>query len=97
MSEIKFAKGEWVAKDNGYYFDVHEVDESGCYLDQVCMGVSYENKEKAYLIATAAEMYVMLEKVAQAQKDAHNEIDHSDSLYNLYGDIELLLAKARGE
>lgn len=75
------------------------------YDATIIMGVGDHTDEEtngnesanAHLIAAAPEMYAMLEKVAQAQKDAGNEIEHSDLLYNLYGDIELLLAKARGE
>lgn len=42
-------------------------------------------------------MYAMLEKVKSAQELAGNEIENSDSLHYLYGDIVQLLAKARGE
>lgn len=90
MSEAKFTKGEWVAKDNGYYFDIHEVDSRGYYLDQVCMGVSYENKDNVPIISAAPEMYEMLEKI-------HDSMAGNGEYGEFYYDVKELLAKARGE
>lgn len=102
--ETKFTKGEWEVIDGTLVGEqvlfVH-VNGNGvvCILtNQVDahLPVSVEGKANAHLIAAAPEMYHMLNRVIQAQKDADNEIEHSDLLHFLYDDIEKLLAKARG-
>ena len=101
MSEAKFTKGEWVVSDNEYYLDIHVVDDEGYYLDQVCMGVSYDSRGNAPLIAAAPEMY----------KEIESDIANLNSLlmdmdpYTLEASATerkikrktKLLAKARGE
>lgn len=94
MSEAKFTPAPWVIIKQDYYeaIDNDELNLNVCTFTSRSDDTSHDQN----LIAAAPKMYEMLEKVAQAQKDACNEIEHSDSLHNLYGDIELLLSKARG-
>ena len=111
MSETKFTKGEWKAIDNGYYIDIYTFDDEGYYIDQVCMGVSYEEKENAPLIAKSKDMYKMLESVigelhmlidevndqraSNINSQTETEPDYHD-METLHN-IQVLLAKARGE
>ena len=97
MSKEKFTKGEWEAKDNGSYINVHAIDDNGYYLDQVCMGVSYSNKENAPLIANSKAMYEMLLKINEIIGSGLYEIELADAMHDMDDDIKKLLEKARGE
>jgi len=111
MSDAEFTKGEWKAIDNGHYIDVHAFDDEGYYIDQICIGVSYEEKENAQLIAKSKDMYKMLESVvgelhmlidevndqraSRINSQTETEPDYHD-METLHN-IQVLLAKARGE
>lgn len=111
MSDTKFTKGEWKAIDNGHYIDVHALDDEGHYINQICIGVSYEEKENAPLIAKSKDMYRMLESVIGELHMLIDEVnDQRASMINSqtetepdYHDMEtlhniqVLLAEARGE
>ena len=56
-----------------------------------------QSKANAHLIAAAPEMYEMLIKISEAVNSVLYEIELADAITELGGDIEKLLAKARGE
>ncbi len=111
MIDTKFTKGEWKDIDNGHYIDVYAFDDEGWFISQVCMGVAYEEKENAPLIAKSKDMYKMLESVigelhmlidevndqraSRINSQTETEPDYHDM--ETIHDIQVLLAQARGE
>lgn len=87
--ESAFLQGKITTKSQGH--DVVICDTPSPYFG------SEVSKANANLIACVPDMYEVLEKVAQAQRDADYEIEHSDLLCALYDDIESLLKRARGK
>lgn len=95
--KAKFTKSEWNIKTTGHYYNGERQYKHEVLVDGIGVACFEDSTANAHLIAAAPEMYHMLNRVIQAQKDADNEIEHSDLLHFLYDDIEKLLAKARGE
>lgn len=107
MSEAKFTKGPWKAVDNGIGTPIvvaisehnDSYDDMNKYSPTVCdiWGATYspfkgDHFADAYLIAAAPEMYSMLESIAESlgQNDSKYDVDKCR-------EVEMLLAKARGE
>ena len=57
--------------------------------------LSQEQIANAYLIASAPEMYSLLNRVAELSNGDINNL--ADEMLCIFDDVELLLAKARGE
>lgn len=92
MSEAKFTKGPWVVAMNSSFFDIGQKDAFGYngIGERVCIGVTADMEENAYLIAAAPEMYEMLEKI-------HDSMAGNGEYGEFFYDVKSLLAKARGE
>lgn len=93
MSEIKFTKGEWYAHQNGVGCGGIAIvnTPNGCVIPKI------EDSANQDLIAAAPEMYEMLIKISKAINSGLYEIELADVITEFGGDIENLLAKARGE
>lgn len=94
MSEVKFTSGEWIAREDecscvGDFEVVANIEDDGDY-DLIAENIQCETD--AHLIATAPEMYRMLE-LAMSYMDG----DSIEDFVYSYQDIKQLLAKARGE
>ena len=93
MSKAKFTKGPWVALFNGSYWDI------GDGISEFAMSMKNKHasppielgrmESNAHLIASAPEMYEMLECLSSQLTSINAHI--------AVNDIEKLLAKARGE
>lgn len=88
--EAKFTKGEWWVNNIGKHHDNPNIDNLQiCYsLEEECICDTVYELSDAQLIATAPDMYAMLESIAISMECFHG-VDTS-AIYEL-------LAKARGE
>ncbi len=96
---MNITKGNWYAVENDYYIDI-KVD--GNPIAQVIEN-EFVNTDKdvmranAKLMECAPEMYEMLIKISEVINSGLYEIELADAITEFGGDIEKLLAKARGE
>lgn len=89
MSEAKFTKGEWIAREDecscvGDFEVVANIEDDGAY-DLIAENI--QDEADAHLIAAAPEMYAALESILMDWNCEPSDIDW----------LESLLAKARGE
>lgn len=84
MSETKFTKGEWNVQFGTMVFSSSAIEH-----EQIC---DTDNKFDAHLIASAPEMYEMLDEVLNV---LGHELNPTNKSY--IKAIKELLAKARGE
>lgn len=94
MSETKFTKGEWKIQDDGYGM-IGVILKKG--LGILIGRKSKETQANAHLIATAPDMYELLSKINNIINSELYEIELADAINGISGDIDSLLAKARGE
>lgn len=90
MSECKWTPGNLIVSWNGYYYEIHAVDEDGRYVDQFCMGAAKDQEANANLISASKDMYEALEQVTMEYEGAIGTNALSDM-------CNAALAKARGE
>jgi len=97
MSETKFTKGEWTKRDDTIgIIDDSDTQSYGmirfiCHVDKY--DFESEWQANAHLIATAPDMYKMLERALSLIPIAGESEKHDELRF----DILDLLAKARGE
>jgi hypothetical protein len=91
MKNTKFTKGEWEpnALVNGRGFDISFNDDGECITEVV------HSEHDAHLIASAPDMYKLLDEIADLMDFDDQSI--ADELTQKFDCIELLLKKARGE
>ena len=95
VSDAKFTKGEWIAKAGvsyGMAFGLVYINGGGFDVSG-----APDPEAHANLIASAPDMYEMLIKISEAVNSGLYEIELADAITEFGGDIENLLAKARGE
>lgn len=113
MSEAKFTKGEWAilpAEEDKEYLRIRGTFLGGRYkianvIDlkdhhngmNWCARERAESMANASLIKTSPKMYEMLIKISKTINSGLYEIELADAITEFGGDIENLLAKARGE
>ena len=88
--KAKFTEGEWFV--NGY-----EIQSKTCSVELAKVTVFNEGKANAHLIAAAPDMYNMVNKVLEMQKQWYGYgVDTHMKLADMAKEMELLLARARG-
>lgn len=97
MSECKWTPGNLIVSWNGYYYDIHAVDEDGRYVDQFCMGAAKDQEANANLISASKDMYEALDCIIAL-------VDHCKRVHlacpitsQQYLSAKAALKKARGE
>jgi hypothetical protein len=93
MSEAKFTKGDWKISD-GYRVGVEVSFGDGFFNIATCQ-IFNEAKANAHLIASAPEMYRVIEQIVRWQDSDGGELDEYMNNSNIA--FKMLLAKARGE
>ncbi len=88
----KFTKGAWkvFTKDDSYLCagKIGVIEDGDCIVVAECNDwLATEKRHNAALIATAPEMYAMLDKILNSAQPASD----------FYEEADALLAKARGE
>ena len=102
--KANFTKGEWFIERYHTMLDVSVVGHGAiCTVDtdhvlQECMiDPTPEQEANAHLIAAAPDMYKMVSKVLEMQKQWYGYgVDTHMKLADMAKEMELLLAKARG-
>ena len=92
MKNTKFTKGEWKVVNMGLcggWFDIESDRGDGCVAEIV------DNKHDAHLIASAPEMYDLLQEIVTNFK--HGNSDHAEINDSYIDVIDQLLTKARGK
>ncbi len=96
MSEAKFTKGPWKITESKLQNKII-IEGDNYVISDVNDPTMNEDIANAHLIAAAPEMYEALLYLIPLIKELHNITDHKLKLDNVAYEINLLLAKARGE
>lgn len=91
MSEARFTKAPWRVHNRGKHWNNSTLEHLEiCFGDDgECICDTVYEEANAHLIATAPEMYDVLEKLSKR--------DTSTDIFNLVLEAEKLLKKARGK
>ena len=91
MKNTKFTEGEWKVVNMGLSGDLFDIESD--YSDG-CIAEIVDNKHDARLIASAPEMYHLLQEIVTNFK--HGNSDHAEINDSYIDVIDRLLTKARG-
>jgi len=97
MSEAKFTKGDWKVEGSSMSMGANYRGKFTITSSAFAGNISDANTANANLIKASPKMYEMLIKISEAINSGLYEIELADAITEFGGDIEKLLAKARGE
>ncbi len=91
MNSTKFTEGEWRVVNKGLCADLFDIES----VDDECITEIVHEEYDAHLIASAPEMYSLLQEIVTNFK--HGNSDHTEINDSYIDVIDNLLTKARGK